>query len=116
MWLYAVKTLISALVIVAVTETAKRSGLVGGLIKSLPLISLVSFIWLYLETRDVGKVAALSVSTFYFVIPTLPAFLLFPALLRLGWGFWPSFGMAILSMLLCYGLMLLLLNRLNIQL
>lgn len=114
MWMYVVKTTLSALMIVAVTETAKRSGFVGGLIKSLPLISLLSFIWLYVETKDGLKVASLSQSTFWFVIPTLPMFLLFAYLLQHNAGFWPSLGLSVIFMFLCYGMTLFILSRLGI--
>ena len=114
MWMYAIKTGISALIIVLVTEVAKRSGYVGGLIKSLPLISMISFIWLYFETKDTAKVASLSASTFWFVIPTLPAFLLFSYLLRQDYGFWPALGLACICMLGCYVLTIFLLSRLGI--
>jgi F0F1-type ATP synthase assembly protein I len=81
------KLILSALIIAVVTEVATKSSLLGGLIKSLPLISILSFIWLWRDTHDVAKVAALSESTFWFVLPTLPMFLVFPYLLRLGVGF-----------------------------
>ncbi|MDX1917608.1 MAG: DUF3147 family protein [Candidatus Caenarcaniphilales bacterium] len=59
---YAIKVIISALIIVLVTEVSKRSGYLGGLIKSLPLISILSFVWLYLETKNSHKVSSLSTS------------------------------------------------------
>jgi F0F1-type ATP synthase assembly protein I len=114
MWMYWIKLGISALIIVIVTEVAKRSGYVGGLIKSLPLISVISFIWLYYETKDLPKIASLSEGTFWFVIPTLPAFLLFPCLLRHEVAFWPSLGLSIGFMLACYLLTIFLLGRLGI--
>ena len=116
MWLYFQKTILSAIIIVVVTEVAKRSGLVGGLIKSLPLISLISFIWLYTETRDTAKVAALSVGTFWFVLPSLPFFLVFPMLLRQEVGFWESLGCSLLLMLVCYGFTFFVLSKFNISL
>jgi uncharacterized membrane protein (GlpM family) len=116
MGLYITKTLISALVIVLVTEVSKRSGYVGGLIKSLPLISLISFVMLYLETKDTSKVAVLSVGTFWFVLPTLPLFLVFPYLLRQDYGFWLSLSLSIILMIICYLITMFLLNRLGVTL
>lgn len=116
MWIYVAKTILSALIIVFVTEAAKRSGLVGGLIKSLPLVSLLSFIWLYMETKDITKVANLSVGTFWFVLPSLPFFLVFPFLLKQEIGFWPSLAGSTLLMGACYGLTTFLLNRFNVSL
>jgi hypothetical protein len=115
MWIYCIKLAISALIITVVTEVAKRSGYVGGLIKSLPLISIISFVLLYLETKDQTKVASLSEGTFWFVLPTLPAFLLFPWLLRHDVAFWPSLGLSLLLMLACYLLTIFLLSRFGIS-
>lgn len=116
MAIYLFKTLLSAIIIVLVTEVSKRSGCLGGLIKSLPLISLITFVMLYLETRDTSRVATLSIGTFWFVLPTLPPFLLFAYLLRHHWSFWPSLGLAVLSMLAGYLLTGFVLNRLGVTL
>jgi hypothetical protein len=84
---YAIKLILSAGIIVIVSEIAKRSSFFGALIASLPLTSLLAMIWLYLETRDVEKVAALSSGIFWLVIPSLALFLFLPVLLRTGFGF-----------------------------
>lgn len=114
--LYLIKLLISAAIIVAVTEVAKANATLGGLIKSLPLVSLVALIWVYTETRDTQIVAQLSTSTFWFVLPTLPMFLVLPALLSRGYSFWPALLVALTVMLLCYGLTMLLLRRAGVVL
>jgi len=88
MTLYLLKVLISALVIVAVTELSKRGGtLWGGVLASLPLTSLLAFIWLYAETHDGMQVAALSRSIFWLVIPSLTLFVALPPLLKQGVAF-----------------------------
>lgn len=80
---YALKVLLSALVIVGVTELAKRAdSFWAGVLASLPLVSLLSFVWLYLETRDVAKIAALSWSVFWLVLPSLSLFAILPLLLK----------------------------------
>ena len=91
---YVLKLVITAAVVVAVSEIAKRSSLWAAALASLPLTSLLAFVWLYLDTRDVERVAALSQSIFWLVIPSLLLFLVLPWLLRSGWGFWSSLGMA----------------------
>lgn len=75
-----VKVLLSALVLVAVSEASKRSTLVGGLLASLPLTSILAFIWLYRDTRDPQAISALSMSIFGLVIPSLVLFLALPFL------------------------------------
>jgi len=104
---YTIKIMLSALIIVAVSEIAKRSSLLGALLASLPLTSLLAFVWLYLDTGDVQKVAALSSDIFWLVLPSLALFLVLPLLLKMGWGFWLSLAVAVLVTATCYGMMLL---------
>lgn len=99
---YLVKLVLSAGIIVAVSEVAKVNTGLGALIKSLPLISIIAMIWLYVDTRDTARIAELSVGTFWLVLPTLPMFLVLPALLKNGIGFYPSLAMSIGVMLVCY--------------
>lgn len=80
--LYLLKTLIAAVVIVLTTELSKRSTSMAALLLALPIVSVTSFIWIWLETKDTNKIADLSSETFWYVIPSLPMFLLFSWLLR----------------------------------
>jgi hypothetical protein len=80
------KYLITAGVVVLVSEFAKRSDKLGGLIAALPLVTVLSLIWLYVEHQPVSKIANHAYYTFWYVLPTLPMFLLFPYLLP-KWGF-----------------------------
>jgi hypothetical protein len=79
---YAVKLLASAFIIVLVSELAKRNSLLGGLIASLPLVSLLAITWLYIETKSVAQVSSFSISVFWMVLPSLSFFLLLPVLLK----------------------------------
>jgi hypothetical protein len=82
-----IKAAISGVIIAAASETARRSPALGALIVSLPLTSLLALIWLWHDGGDTQRIAALAQSTFWYVLPTLPMFLLMPALLRHGVGF-----------------------------
>lgn len=75
------KYLITAGVVVLVSELAKRSDKLGGLIAALPLVTVLTLIWLYVEHQPVSKIANHAYYTFWYVLPTLPMFLLFPYLL-----------------------------------
>ena len=99
---YTIKLFVSAAVIVAVSEVAKRNNFAASIIHSLPLTSLLAFTWIYLERKDSQLIANHSFGTFWFVLPTLPMFLLLPWLIRKGWGFWPSFGTGIAMTVLLY--------------
>jgi hypothetical protein len=111
---YLTKLLISAGIIVAVSEVAKANAGLGALIKSLPLISILAMIWIYIDTRDTKIIAELSVSTFWLVLPTLPMFLVLPALLKSGMGFYASLGISIAVMLACYVIAIPILARFGI--
>ena len=111
---YALKTIVSALIIVAIAEIAKRNTLFGALIASLPLTSLLAFIWLYAETHDTARISSLSVEVFWLVIPSLALFLALPLFIRMGWGFWVSLAAAIGITAACYGALFWVLRRLQV--
>jgi hypothetical protein len=112
----AIKAILSGVIIATVSEVAKRFPAVGALILSLPLISILAFIWLWRDTSDAERIAALSQSTFWFVLPTLPMFLVLPALLRGGTGFWLSLGVSCLMTMLLYAVTVWTLGKLGIAL
>jgi hypothetical protein len=85
-----IKAVVSAIIIVIVSETARRNPGTGALIASLPLISVLGMIWLWRDTQDVARMAEHSAATFWYVLPSLPMFLLIPVLLKRGFSFWPS--------------------------
>lgn len=85
---YAIKIAISALIIVLVGEASKRSSTLAALLLALPIVSVISCVWLYAETSDKVKIADLSYETFWFVLPTLPMFLLLSYLLRRDFNFY----------------------------
>ncbi len=101
---YLVKVGITAVAVVIVAELAKRNSAFAALVASLPLTSLLAFVWLYLDTHDTSRVATLSADIFWLVIPSLALFLALPALLRAGWSFWPSLVLSSGVTALCYGL------------
>lgn len=86
----AIKAVVSAIIIVIVSETARRNPGTGALIASLPLISVLGMIWLWRDTQDVARMAEHSAATFWYVLPSLPMFLIIPVLLKRGIGFWPA--------------------------
>ena len=87
------KGLISAVLIVAASEFAKRFPGFGALIASLPLVSVLGMIWLWRDKPDVDNMAAHVGANFWYVLPSLPMFLLMPVMLRHGLGFWPALGL-----------------------
>jgi hypothetical protein len=103
MLLYGLKVLISAAVIVAVAELSKRGTTFwGGILASLPLTSLLAFLWLYGETRDAAKIASLSWNIFWLVLPSLTLFVCLPMLLRRGVPFAYALPISIVVMASAY--------------
>jgi hypothetical protein len=113
---YALKVFISALLIVAIAEISKRSSLLGSLLASIPLVSVLAIIWIYVDTKDVEKISALSSSIFWLVIPSLALFVALPLLLKQGVAFYLSLGISIAITAICYWLMLAVLGYYNIKL
>lgn len=100
-----IKALISGVIIAAVSEIAKRSPGIGALVASLPLVSVLGMIWLWRDTQDRALMASHAGATFWFVLPSLPMFLLIPALLGRQMPFWLALGAGcLLTMLLYLGL------------
>jgi hypothetical protein len=85
---FAIKAIVSGIIIAIVSEVARRSPGWGALIVSLPLVSILGMLWLWRDTHDPVRMAAHAQATFWFVLPTLPMFLLIPAMLRQGVSFW----------------------------
>ena len=112
----AVKAAISGMIIALVSEVAKRSPVFGALVASLPLVSVLAVIWLWRDTGDSNRIADQMQATFWYVLPSLPMFLVMPALLRGGASFWSSLiGSCALTVVL-YLLMTWLLSKWGINL
>ena len=105
MWYLAVKAALSGILIAIISEVAKRYPGFGGLIASLPLVSVLGMIWLWRDTGDPVRMASHAEATFWYVLPSLPMFLLIPLTLRGGWPFWLSLGAGCALTVALYSLM-----------
>ena len=108
MLVLALKAVISAALIVSASEIAKRFPGLGGLIASLPLVSVIGMIWLWRDRPDATNMAAHAEATFWFVIPSLPMFLLIAWMLRQGQSFWLALGAGCALTMALYTIMALL--------
>jgi hypothetical protein len=106
-----IKATLSGIIVMAVSEIARRSPSIGGLIASLPLISILGIIWLWRDTSDIERIAQHSQATFWFVLPSLPMFLVFPMLLRYGTNFWLALAASCLLTVTLYALTMWLMTR-----
>ena len=109
------KYFITAAMVVLISEIAKRSDKLGGLIAALPLVTVLTLIWLYVENQPPSKIANHAWYTFWYVVPTLPMFLAFPALLpRLG--FWATLLACVLITIACFVAFAFVVRRFGIEL
>ena len=91
---FLINTLLAAIIIATVAEVGKRSSFMGALLVALPLTSILAIVFLYIETKDLEKVANLSYGIFWLVLPTLLFFVALPIFLRQGLNFWVSLATA----------------------
>ena len=109
------KYLLTAGMVVFISEVAKRSDRLGGFIAALPLMTLLTLVWLYVENQPEEKIANHAYYTFWYVIPTFPMFLLFPLLLP-KLGFWLTLGACVVATVICFGLFTLMMKGFGINL
>jgi hypothetical protein len=113
-WLIT-KYLATAAIVVLVSELAKRSDKLGGFVAALPMVTVLALIWLHVERQPEPKIANHAWYTFWYVVPTLPMFLAFPALLpRLG--FWPTLVACVIITVASFGLFAVVVRRFGIEL
>lgn len=110
------KALLSGIIVAIVSDVAKRYPGLGGLIASLPLVSVLGMMWLWRDTGDSERMAAHSEATFWYVLPSLPMFLVIPMLLRHGVSFWLALAAGCFLTMALYALMIWVGPRLGLKL
>ena len=110
-----IKYIVTATAVVVVSEFAKANDKLGGLVAALPLITVLTLIWLFVEKQPTTKIANHAYYTFWYVIPTLPMFLLFPYLLP-KLGFWPTLLSCIIFTLVVFYVFAIVLKQFGIDL
>ena len=110
-----IKTIISAIIIVIVSEVAKRSSLLAAIIVSIPLTSLLAFIWLYWDTKDTQKVIDLSYGTIMMTIPSFAFFFILPLMLKLKQNFFFSLFISIISTTIIYLIFIFIIKKMNMN-
>ncbi len=95
---FLIKTLLTAAIVAAVSEISRRFPLWASLLVSLPLTSILAFIWIYAESKDSGKIIEMSYSIFWLVFPSLAFFLILPFLLKQGLAFPLAMTVSVITM------------------
>jgi hypothetical protein len=111
-----IKAAVSGCIVAAVSEIAKRYPGFGGLVASLPLVSVLGMMWLWRDTHDPERLAAHAAATLWFVLPSLPMFVVIPVMLRRGVSFWSALAAGCLLTVLLYLAMVWLAPRLGLKL
>jgi F0F1-type ATP synthase assembly protein I len=114
--MFLLKAIVSGLLIALASELGRRSPALGGMVSALPLVSLITLLWIWRGGATTAELETYARSNFWFVLPTIPLFLVFAALLKGGWSFWPALAAAVALTLLLYVAMMALPPRLGIRL
>jgi hypothetical protein len=113
---FIAKALISGLIIAIVSEVARRSATMGALVASLPLVSVIGMIWIWSQTHDKTRIADHAGATFWYVLPSMPMFLVMPLLIRSGMGFWAALGVGCTLTIVLYLVLIGLAHRFGLRL
>ncbi len=113
---FVIRAILSGIIIALIALVGKRAPAAGALIASLPLISILGMIWLWRDTADTKLLADHAEATFWFVLPSLPMFLLIPSLLRNGFGFWPALAAGVILTISLYLITILIAARFGVRL
>jgi len=113
---FVYKIIITSIIIILVSEISKQNSFFASILASIPLISVMAMIWLYVDTKDISKVIELSRGIFWLVIPSLTLFIIFPILLKFGINFYVSLTTSILVTVISYYFVVIVLNEFGIKL
>lgn len=111
-----VKVLLTAVIILFVTKIQLFSDKLSALLIALPLTSLLAMIWMWHGGQSSSRIAGHAEGTFWFVLPTLPMFLILPWMLRSGWSFWTALGANCLFTIGFFWLTVLILKKFGVDL
>lgn len=99
---YITKLVITTLLIVLISEIAKRSSLAGAILAAIPLVSILAMTWMYIDTNNSVKAVEFSNSIVWLIAPSMTLFIAFPILIKKGFSFYPSMGISILMTIIAY--------------
>jgi len=112
---YIVKLVITALLIVLISEIAKRNSLMGAMLAAIPLVSILAMIWMYIDTNDSKSAVEFSNSIVWLIAPSMTLFITFPILIKKGLSFYPSLAISVVMTMLAYYGVIFLLEKLGLR-
>lgn len=111
---FLTKIMLSAVIIASVSELAKRFSWFAAIIASLPLVSILSMIWLYNDTKSVEKIMSFSYGVFWAVLPSLLFFLVLPVLLKMGFSFPKALVVSMVVLAISYSIYVAVLSKIGV--
>ncbi len=112
---YITKLVITTLLIVLISEIAKRNSLMGAMLAAIPLVSILAMIWMYIDTNDSSSAVEFSNSIVWLIVPSMTLFISFPILIKKGFSFYPSMTVSIMMTIFAYYSVIFLLGKLGIK-
>jgi len=113
---YITKLIITSLLIVLISEIAKRSSLMGAMLAAIPLVSILAMTWMYVDTSDSRDAVEFSKRIVWLIAPSMTLFIAFPLLIRKGLGFYPSMFVSVIMTIFAYYSVLFLLGKFGVKL
>lgn len=113
---YIIKLVITTLLIVLISEIAKRSSLAGAMLAAIPLVSILAMIWMYIDTNDSSSAVEFSNSIVWLIVPSMTLFIAFPILIKKGVSFYPSLLISIVMTIVAYYSVIFVLEKFGIKL
>ena len=113
---YITKLIITALLIVLISEIAKRSSLAGALLAAIPLVSILAMTWMYIDTNNSDSAIEFSNRIVWLIAPSMTLFIVFPLLIKKGLGFYPSMLVSILMTVFAYYSVIFILDKFGVKL
>ena len=112
---YITKIVITTFLIVLISEISKRSSVIGAVLASIPLVSVLAMIWMYVDTQTTDKIVELSNRIIWLVLPSWALFITLPVFIKQGFGFYQSLSFSILITVAGYFLMIMILHRFDVK-
>lgn len=112
---YLTKVIVTSVLVLLVSEVSKRSSVVGAILASVPLVSVLGMMWLYIDTKDIEKIASLATNIFWLVLPSLSLFIVLPILLKQHISFYLSMGIGLAVMVAGYFAMVFALGKFGVR-
>lgn len=112
---YVIKLIVTALLIVLISEISKRSSLAGAILAAIPLVSILAMTWMYMDTNESTTAVAFSNKIVWLIAPSMTLFIAFPFFIKKGLGFYPSMGISIVMTICAYYSVILVLEKIGVK-